>query len=143
MTLIEFNDGDICISLDIYALIESLPPEVAERVADALSIRDDVIENVADQIIGAWTRRQSCGATELDPLKPTALDAAVRTVAENASETAKNEIERLNQHIERLMRRYQPRCSDCKHLYCTKDVRFPCCNCYNFATNNFEAKENK
>lgn len=70
-------------------------------LADTLSCCDDVIKNVADQIVHGWTEASShgsllCTATDA-PVN--GLDYAMRLVAKNAGEVAKTEIERLEKAL--------------------------------------------
>jgi len=84
------------LKIDIWDLLSHLPEEGKLDLADTLGCMDQVIKNVAAQIIDGYTEAGSHGATG-DPLSswPSQLDAARKYVAENSSETAKQEIWRL------------------------------------------------
>ena len=70
-------------------------------LADSLSCKDEIIKNVADQIIGGCTELGSWGFTCGPlPLPGTPLDEAQRRIAKTAGDVAKREIERLERELQ-------------------------------------------
>jgi hypothetical protein len=91
MPAIELNkEREIVINLQW--LLESLTSEQKREIADSLSCMDDIIEDVAAQILDGWTERLSGGARSFSAEASTPLDRARRKLAEGANEVAKEEI---------------------------------------------------
>ena len=123
------------IHLDIYEMVANVSPECTERIADALSIRDDVIAYVAQQIIGAWTPLNSCGAQSAGVHQQTPLDKAVRLVAKHANDVARREIDLLERAI--LWR--TPKCNECINFGHSMIAGDPvCAGCYGVARSKFQ-----
>lgn len=102
-----YQDGVLSVRIDY--LLDNMSDESKLDLVQRLSCEDVVIKHVADQIFdgctedGSWGSR-SCSAGS----KPsTALDAATRRAAKSSGETARNEVERLEQALERSEKRYR------------------------------------
>ena len=104
------------IVIDIYELVQELPEDGVRTLADALAVRDEVIKQVAQQILGDWTDLDSRAALSCEAhAEPrTGLDWAMREVAKRSSEVARDEIKRLESSLERSEAR---RAELERHLY--------------------------
>jgi hypothetical protein len=88
--------------LPLWKLMEMLSEDDKLEVADYISCENSVIKNVADQIVEGYTESGSYGSKGYDPITkyPSPLEKARRQVANNASEVARYEIDRLTSYIE-------------------------------------------
>lgn len=92
-------EGDY-IKINIYSALRDLPAENLLRLADDLSILDNVIHNVTQQIITGWTELGSHGWKDTVGCPEAPLSKAIREVAKMSGEVAKKEIERLEKLYE-------------------------------------------
>lgn len=92
---IAFNIGDLLACLTGPAKIDLI---------DSLACEEEIITHVADIITTRWTEMSSSPLSSHPPesVPSTAMDKAVREVAKRASQTAKDEIERLEGALLRL-----------------------------------------
>lgn len=92
---IEYKDGKV--QFNVLDLLESIPEEGMAEFLEAVSTNDDVIQHVADQLMGQWTVNGWSGGsfvfTSPEPTLP--LEKAWRQIAKASGEVAKKEIERL------------------------------------------------
>lgn len=93
--------GDGKISVDIGDLFAALTGQAKIDFIDSLACEEEIITHVADIITTRWTEMSSSpGSSFPDQAVPTtAMDKAVREVAKRASQTAKDEIERLERAL--------------------------------------------
>lgn len=97
MDLMEVKIENDSLVIDLYDFIRKLTTEQKLEVADTLSIGEDIVKCVGDQIVDGFTEMVSSGARSV-PAESTphhALDVAIRRVAKNAGDVAAREIERL------------------------------------------------
>lgn len=95
------KNDNFCIN--IYDLIhDCLPEDKHLEMAESLSCSDVVIKHVVDQIINGWTENMSHGAesSSIEEKYHTPLQKARRRIANESSEVAKVEIERLQWLLE-------------------------------------------
>ena len=84
------------LSINVLALLESLTTEEKRGFVDSLACENDIIEDVAAQIIKGWTEMGSHGykhGGDADPTTP--LDKAIRAVALAADSVAAKEVDSL------------------------------------------------
>lgn len=81
--------------LNIHELLSSLSSEQLNEIIDTLAIQEAVIEQVTNQIVDGSTSLGSYGLTGDSQNASTALDRAIRRIAESSSDIAKKEIEKL------------------------------------------------
>lgn len=91
------------LAIDLEDVLRNFTAEEKRTLADSLACFDDVIKDVADQIVKGWTDTTShgllcCTAGE-NP--STGLDYAMRLVAKNSGDVAKKEIERMEDALRR------------------------------------------
>lgn len=90
------------LAVDVFELLKALTDEERLELADSLSVMDNVIEYVAQQIVDGLTDAGSYGARgfgDADPRTP--LDKAIRFVALGSSEVAKREVVGLSSTLRR------------------------------------------
>lgn len=94
------------LKIDLYELVARLAPEQALMFADAVAMRDDVIDAVAKHLINGWTVAGSHQGWSVDAVvnPSAAVDKARRMVAENSGETAKAAIQMLTREADFLRR---------------------------------------
>lgn len=91
---ISIEEGKLKIS--VVELLECLSPDEKRALVDTLSCEDDLIEDIANQIVNGWTAAGSHGGRcwgDADPGTP--LDKAIRKVAISAGTVASKEVESL------------------------------------------------
>ena len=77
MTEIHYKEGMLIVPLN--SILEDVSYEEAREIADALSINDDVVKNVSDQILDGWTEMDSYAYKSGASIEPTtALSKAIR-----------------------------------------------------------------
>lgn len=91
------------LSLDLYDLLGELTDEQRKDVIDMLACRDEVINEVANQIIDGWTTAGSHGPTGWggNPDAIWGIDGARMRIAKASSDIAAREIKQLAEEIER------------------------------------------
>lgn len=91
------------LSLNLYDLIGSMTGEDRAKVIDALACSDEVINEVANQIIDGWTTEGSHAASGCggNPDATYGLDGARMRIAKASSEIAAKEIAALAEQINR------------------------------------------
>jgi hypothetical protein len=94
-------------SLDIYDLFGELQPEQRAAIIDLLACRDEVINEVANQIIDGFTTEGSHGPTGYggNPEATWGIDGARMRIAKASSDIAAREIERLGEELKRTQAR--------------------------------------
>jgi hypothetical protein len=97
----KYEDGNIVIKEDISKVFRSMSEDDLNDVIQAISCESRVIENVAQQIIHGITDEGWHGSKGFDAEPSTALDKAVREVAEKSNDIAKEEIGRLKRMVKR------------------------------------------
>lgn len=96
---VTLKDGKL--SIDIYELMDGLSEAELFQLADAVSIQDEVIKRVAQQILDGRTDDDSSGAEDVNPfgLNTSPLTAAKIRIAEESHILAKEQIERMRRHM--------------------------------------------
>ena len=95
-----------CIKLDVSDLLASLTGDDLVELINRLSINDQVIQRVAQQIADGCTEDGWCGGTtSVSTEYPTPLMVARRYVATHANAVAAAEIDRMQYAIGSLNRR--------------------------------------
>jgi hypothetical protein len=91
------------LSLDLYDLLGSLTDQARLDLIDTLAVREEVIHEVANQIIDGYTTAGSHGPTSFggNPDATYGLDAARLRIAKASSDIAAKEIERMGDEIRR------------------------------------------
>lgn len=96
---VEYKDGKL--TLDVNDLLEGLTDEGRQDLMETLACQDNIINWVAEQIIGGYTPNGSAGSRSGYGTEPrSALDKARRLLAEQSSEIAKTEISSLKRYAE-------------------------------------------
>ena len=96
-----------CIKLDVSDLLASLTGDDLVELINRLSINDQVIQRVAQQIADGCTEDGWCGGTtSVSTEYPTPLMVARRYVAERSGLVASAEIERMQSAMDALKQRY-------------------------------------
>lgn len=97
------------LKIDLYELVTRLTPEQALMFADAVAMRDDVIDAVARHLINGWTVAGSHQGWSVDAMvNPfAAVDKARRMVAESSGDTAKAAIQMLTREVDFLRRQIE------------------------------------
>jgi hypothetical protein len=90
---LEIKEGKVII--DAFELLAELTGDEKIALVDSLSCQDEVIKHVSDQIVTGWTELSSHGSRGCSETPHTPLDKAIRYIADNSSELAKQEIQRL------------------------------------------------
>lgn len=100
MSAIQLNDKRQLL-IDLNWLLDGLSADEKRNVADHLACHNDIIEDVAAQLLTGWTERSSHGAVSCsaDPEPATPLDKARRELASRAGEVAVSEIEALKRAL--------------------------------------------
>lgn len=95
------------LQIDLYDLLGSLTGEARANVIDMLACRQEVIDEVMNQVIDGYTSQGSYGPTGLggNPEAIYGIDGARMRIAKASSEIASREIERLAQEMARLKAR--------------------------------------
>lgn len=103
---IKLVDGRL--SLDIIWVLENLTNEEKVDLIETLSCEDAVINHISDQIIRGYTDQIYCGLRSLtiSPDPTTALDKAIREISKASSELARKEIERLEEELKNVNKKY-------------------------------------
>jgi hypothetical protein len=97
---LKIDKGNLIIN--IYELMDCLSTEEKQEVADSLSINEDIIKNVTDQILIGYTEKGSCGCHDEEDVSPQyALGQARREIALSANTIAKEQIESLLKVLKR------------------------------------------
>jgi hypothetical protein len=98
---VTIKDGKII--LDIFDLLGELCSDQRNEIIDLLSCRDEVIDEVTNQIIDGMTTQGSHGAIGAggDPAAVHGIDGARMRIAKASSDIAAREIERLGVAIQR------------------------------------------
>lgn len=99
------KDNKIITEIDIYDLLDELSLKEKKELILHLSCEDEVIQNVADQLIHGCTETGWHGGVANSEPPSTPLDNAVREISVNASDIAKKEIENLKRKIKSLEER--------------------------------------
>jgi hypothetical protein len=88
--------------IDIYELIEQLSTEQKLHVADAISVQDDVIQYIMDQVFDGITDLCSHAADDSDRLKPNwPLGKFKREIALRAGDVAQKQVKSLIETLKR------------------------------------------
>lgn len=93
--------------IDLYDLLGSMDGEAKAQLIDTLAVREEVITEVANQIIDGFTTMDSHGPTS-DGGNPDAtygIDGARMRIAKASSDIAAREIERLAEQLKRTQAR--------------------------------------
>src|SRR3990167_7060633 len=80
---------------NIADLLDELTGDAHLELIESLSCQEAVIKHVSDQLITGYTENGWSGAKGCSETPHTALDKAIRAIAENSGEIAKREIENL------------------------------------------------
>lgn len=94
------KDGKLEICL--YTLFDSMTDEAKKNLVSSLACEDSIIEMVYDQLIHGSTENGwygSTGETKSDAEKGSVLDKFQRRIAKESSETAKEEISKLERKL--------------------------------------------
>lgn len=83
------------LTLNIVDILSSLSGEQEKQLIEQLSCSDAIIEHVTSQIVNGLTENGYSGYVGCNAEPSTALDMAIRTVAESSSGIAKCEIKKL------------------------------------------------
>lgn len=84
------------VKIDIAAMLDEMTADEKRELADALSLQDAIIEDVASQIVEGWTELSSHAADDsekADPFYP--LAKAIRKVALGADAVHERQVEKL------------------------------------------------
>ena len=93
--LAKLNDNGK-IEIDVGELLDGLTTEQKRELATALAVQDDIIAEVAAQIMEGWTSDGSHAARDEDKADPHyPLGKAIRAVALRSGDVAKRQIESL------------------------------------------------
>lgn len=96
---LSYKDGHL--SLNITELLSGLKEEALADLIDALACHESIIDDVASQIIGGYTKLGSHGYRMCASLgSGTALERARALIAESSSQCARDEIDRLRRMVE-------------------------------------------
>jgi hypothetical protein len=95
------------LSFDLYDLLGDLSPEQRTQIMDTLACREEVINEVANQIIGGFTTEGSHGPTGYGGNHDAVhgIDGARMRIAKASGEIAAREIERLADQLKRTQAR--------------------------------------
>jgi len=95
-------DGAI-LSLNLYDLVAGLPKEHRDKLIDALSCTDQVIDEVVNQLLDGYTTEGSHAGRGIggNPDATRGIDGARMRIAKSSSQVAAEEIEQLRQQIQR------------------------------------------
>lgn len=109
---LEYKDGKLC--FDFYAAVSELPEAEKLQLADTLACDGEVVKFVTQQILDGWTEHGSYSSKFAVAIAEPAggLDWACRQVALRSGEVAKKEIERLQNALASLEKRYQDLCNE-------------------------------
>lgn len=99
---LELKDGNIVINT--HDLLENMPADSLVELIQSLACQEAVVKHVADQIIDGWTDDGYYAARSVAKSEEpnTALDTAIRRIAENSSEVARKEISEMGETIKSL-----------------------------------------
>lgn len=91
------------IAFDLFDLLGEIAKEQRENLIDLLACRDEVINEVANQIIEGWTTAGSHGSTCFggNPDAAHGIDGARMRIAKASGDIAAREIERLADQLKR------------------------------------------
>lgn len=92
-----YKDGSLNINLQ--DVLEVMTHEDKLALAESLAIESSIIEFVAQQIIDGWTKNGDHGYRGWSAEPYTALDKAIREVANKSGDVAKKEIESLSRLV--------------------------------------------
>jgi hypothetical protein len=95
------------LSFDLYDLLGDLSPEQRTQIMDTLACREEVINEVVNQIIDGFTTEGSHGPTGYggNPDAVHGIDGARMRIAKASGEIAAREIERLADQLKRTQAR--------------------------------------
>lgn len=95
------------LSFDLYDLLGGMTDQARADLIDTLAVRDEVITEVANQIIDGYTTLGSYGPTGFggNPDATHGIDGARMRIAKASSEIAAREIERLGEQLKRTQAR--------------------------------------
>lgn len=87
--------------LDLHSILEQVQPEQKREMLESLSCDDEVIDFVAQQIIGRWTESGYGGGSFVHALAAPygGLDKAWRDVAKASGDIARREVQRLEEAL--------------------------------------------
>jgi hypothetical protein len=89
-----YKDGQL--SLDLVDVICGMTEEEQLNLVESLSCQESVIKFVMQQVITGWTDSGYHGIKGISDIEPhSALEKAIRQIANQSSEVAKKEIESL------------------------------------------------
>jgi hypothetical protein len=91
------------LSIDLFDLLGELTTDQRASLIDLLACRDEVINEVTNQIIDGWTTEGSHGSTCFggDPDAVYGIDGARMRIAKASGEIVAREIERLGEELKR------------------------------------------
>lgn len=119
-----FKNGNLEFSVDLLDLLRSLTEEEQLEVVEALSCTEEVIKYVSQQVFDVLTDSGYAGASGCGNTSSlTELDKLKRRIAEESSDVAKKEIERLTSSYNHLQERYDNLLKENQHLrYSNRDI---------------------
>lgn len=119
-----FKNGNLEFSIDLLNLLRSLTEEEQLEVVEALSCTEEIIKFVSQQVFDVLTDSGYAGASVCGASSNlTELDKFKRRIAEESSDVAKKEIERLTRNYSNLQERYDNLLKENQHLrYSNRDI---------------------
>lgn len=95
------------LSFDLYDLLGGMTDQARADLIDTLAVREEVITEVANQIIDGYTTMGSHGPTGYggNPDATYGIDGARMRIAKASSDIAAREIERLGEQLKRTQAR--------------------------------------
>ena len=88
------------LKIDIAEMFDGMTMEDKRKLADSLSIYDDIIEDVVSQVIDGWTELGSHGAEDCEKAEPYyPLGKAIRRIALGADAVAAKQVDALVQSL--------------------------------------------